>query len=66
MKKLFIISNESIYENDNKYFCDNLDLKTTPEELNRNFDVNLIARRSLKERAHNINIKNINIMRSFF
>ena len=27
MKKLFIISNESIYENDNKYFCDNLDLK---------------------------------------
>tara|TARA_Y100001970_G_scaffold217224_1_gene266021 strand:- start:1834 stop:2853 length:1020 start_codon:yes stop_codon:yes gene_type:complete len=65
MKKLFIISNESIYENDNKYFCDNLDLKTTPEELNRNFDVNLIARRSLKERAHNINIKNIKIFNSF-
>ena len=64
MQKLFIISNESIYENDNKYFCDNIDLKSTPEGLNKSFEVNLIARKSLKERAHNINVKNIKIFGS--
>ena len=37
MQKLFIISNESIYENNSKYFCDNLDLKSTPEGLNKTF-----------------------------
>ena len=43
MKKLFIISNESIFERDNEYFCDNLDVKSTPEGLNRSFKVNIIA-----------------------
>ena len=52
MQKLFIISNESIYENNSKYFCDNLDLKSTPEGLNKTFEVNIIARKSSKERDH--------------
>ena len=59
MQKLFIISNESIYENNSKYFCDNLDLKSTPEGLNKTFEVNIIARKSSKERSHSINIENI-------
>ena len=46
MKKLFIISNESIYVNNNKYFCDNLDMKSTPEGLESSFEVNIIARKS--------------------
>ena len=33
MQKLFIISNESIYEDKKRYFCENIDLKSTPEEL---------------------------------
>ena len=66
MQKLFIISNESIYENNNKYFCDNIDLKSTPEGLNANFEVNLIARKSKAERAFNINLKNIKIFSSIF
>ena len=57
MQKLFIISNESIYQNNNKYFCDNIDLKSTPEGLNKNFEVNLIARKSTAERAFNIDLK---------
>ena len=52
MQKLFIISNESIYENNDKYFCDNIDLKSTPEGLNKNFEVNIIARKSKKIRNH--------------
>ena len=66
MQKLFIISNESICENNNQYFCDNIDLKSTPEGLNKNFEVNLIARKSKVERAFNINLKNIKIFSSIF
>ena len=34
MKKLFIISNENIYENENEYFCDNLDFKSKLSQKN--------------------------------
>ena len=64
MQKLFIISNEAIYENNNLFFCDNKDLKSTPEGLEKNFEVNLIARKSNIKRSHKINIKNIKIFSS--
>ena len=66
MKKLFIISNENIYENENEYFCDNLDFKSTPEGLNDNFEVNIIARKSKKIRSHKIEIGKIKLSRSIF
>ena len=56
IKKLFIITNERIYENNGKFFCDNIDSKSTPESLNKNFEVNVISRRSNKKRAHQINL----------
>ena len=49
MQKLFIISNEKIYENNNNFFCDNIDLKSTPEGLKKNFEVSLIAKKSKKK-----------------
>ena len=60
-KKLFIFSNESIYFEDNKYYCENLDLKSTPEGLSKKFEVNLFGRKSKKKRSHEIKIKNIKI-----
>ena len=67
MKKLFIISNESIYKNDNnEYLCDNLDMKSTPEGLARNFEVNIIARKSKHVRCHKINTDKINLSISIF
>jgi glycosyltransferase involved in cell wall biosynthesis len=67
MKKLFIISNESIYKNDNnEYLCDNLDMKSTPEGLARNFEVNIIARKSKHVRCHKINTDKINLSISLF
>ncbi len=67
MKKLFIISNESIYQNDdNKYLCDNLDMKSTPEGLASDFDVNIIGRKSKHQRSHTININKINLSSSIF
>ena len=56
-KTLFIFSNESILINDDKFFCDNIDLKTTPEGLNKKFEVNLFGRKTNKTRSHEIKIK---------
>ena len=66
MQKLFIISNESIYEQNNKFFCDNIDLKSTPEGLSKNFEINLIARKSKRNRTFQINLKNIKVFNSIF
>ena len=66
MEKLFIISNESIFNYEGNFFCDNIDLKSTPEGLTNNFEVNLIGRKSKKIRSHKINIKNIKIYRNIF
>ena len=61
-KKLFIFSNESISVEDNKFYCDNLDLKSTPEGLNKKFEVNLLGRKSIKKRSHEIKLKRIIII----
>jgi len=61
MEKLFIISNESIFNYEGNFFCDNIDLKSTPEGLSDKFEVNIIGRKSKKIRSHQINLKNIKI-----
>ena len=64
MQKLFIISNESVYKNKGKFFCDNIDMKSTPEGLSNKFDIHIIARQSKNIRSHNINLKNIKTFRN--
>ncbi len=59
MKKLFIISNESIFNYEGQFFCDNIDMKSTPEGLKDNFEINIIARKSKKIRSHKINFKSV-------
>ena len=49
-KKLFIFSNESIFFQEEKFYCDNIDLKSTPEGLNKKFEVNLFGRKSKKKK----------------
>ena len=65
-KKLFIFSNEKIFYQEGKFFCDNLDLKTTPEGLNKEFEVNLFGRKSNILRSHEIRIKKIKIFSNIF
>ena len=66
MKKLFIISNESIFNYEGSFFCDNIDLKSTSEGLSSKFQINIIGRLSKKIRFHKINIKNIKAYSNFF
>ena len=65
-KKLFILSNESVNIEDGKFFCDNIDLKSTPEGLNKKFDVNLFTRKSKKKRSHEIKVKKIKVFNNLF
>jgi len=65
-KKLFIFSNESIYTSNGKFYCDNLDLKTTPEGLNKKFDINLFGRKSFQKKAHEIKINKIRVFSNIF
>ena len=65
-KKLFIFSNESISTENDKFYCENLDLKSTPEGLNKKFEVNLFGRKSLKKRSHEIKIKKVKIFNNIF
>jgi len=68
-RNLVIINNEKISRNENIFYCDNVDMKSIPEELNKHFNVTLIARCSKIKRSRQINllkIKNsLNIL-SFF
>ena len=65
-KKLFIFSNESISLEDNKFYCDNLDIKSTPEGLNKKFEVNLLGRKSIKKRSHEIKLKRVKVFSNIF
>ena len=65
-KNLFIFSNESISSQNNQFFCDNIDLKSTPEGLSKEFDINLFGRKSYKKREHKIRVKKIKIFNNIF
>ena len=57
-KNLVIIENERISERDNNFYCDNFEAKIS-EDLGKDFDVTVIARKSKISRAHQISLKKI-------
>ena len=65
-KKLVIISNEKISKNENKFCCDNIDMKSIPEGLNQNLEVTIIAIKSNIYRFHKINLEKIKITSHIF
>ena len=65
-KNLVIINNEKISKEKNSFFCDNIDIKSLPENLNKNFDVTLIARSSRIKRVRNIDLENIETLSNIF
>ena len=57
---LVILINDKISKSENSLFGENLDSKSIPEGLSKNFQVELIGRSSSVPRPHEIKIKNIN------
>ncbi len=60
-KNLYVISSEKIFVENENFYCDNIDMKSTPEGLNKFFNVKIIAKNSAIKRSHKINISFIQI-----
>ena len=65
-KNLVIINNEKIFKEKDSFYCDNVNLKVLPEELNNYFKVQYIARRSKKKGQQKVNLINIKIATNIF
>lgn len=63
---LVIINNEKISNEKNNFYCDNIDIKSIPESLNKNFNVTVIARNSKVKRSHQISLEKIEIASNIF
>ena len=66
INKLVIISNESIFKDDNIFYCDNIDMKSIPEGLKKNFEVLLIGRKSKVKRSHKIDLLKVKMASNMF
>ena len=64
--KIYIISNEIFYFNGKDFFCDNIDLKSIPEEFNKFSEVHLLARKSNSQRSKKVNIDKVVISKNIF
>ena len=65
-ENLVIINNEKFFKDETGFYCDNLDLKVVPEELNKHFDVHYIVRKSKKKGGQKINLNNVKISSNIF
>ena len=66
-KKLFIISSEKISSPNGKdFYCDNIDMQSTPEKLNKYFDVHVISKKTKKVKSKQIKINSINVSENIF
>ena len=65
-QELYIITNESFNIEKNSFFCDNIDLKSIPEELNKYCKVNIIGRKSKIKRSKLVKLSTIDIFQSIF
>ena len=65
-KKLYIITNESFYNQDNNYYCDNIDLKSIPEGLSKYSETYIIGRKSNVFRSKKVEIQKIRILSNIF
>ena len=63
---LVIINNESVFKENNSFYCDNIDMQSIPEGLSKNIEVSLILRKSKIKRSHKINLNKITINSNIF
>jgi len=63
---LVIINNEKISNEKNSFYCDNIDIKSIPENLNKNFNVIVIARNSKIKRSHQLSLNKIKTASNIF
>ena len=66
INNLAIIENEKIFQEKNKFYCDNIDAKSIPEGINNFRKIYLIARKSKVKRVQQINLSQVKIGSNIF
>ena len=66
LNKLVIINNEKVFSEKNLFYCDNIEMKSLPEGLGKNFDISMILRKSKIQRSHQIKVNKINLSSNIF
>ena len=54
MKKIYMSFQVKKFMENDYFYCDNIDMKSTPEGLNKFFNVKIIAKNSPIKRSHKI------------
>ena len=65
-KDLVIINNEKISKKKEFFFCDNVDIKSISENLNKYFNVTVVARKSKIEKKHKIILEKVKNLSNIF
>jgi len=65
-KDLVIINNERISKEKESFFCDNIDIKSISENLDKYFNVTVIARNSKIKNKHQISLEKIKNLSNIF
>jgi len=63
-EKIIIINNEKCVEVNGDIYCENIEMKSLPESLNKYFDIELILRKSNVNSVHKIGINKITISKN--
>ena len=64
-KDLIIINNEKIYTENDNFYCDNLDLKILPEELNNILKSSMLLEVLVKKKIKKLILKILNLLQIF-
>ena len=66
INNLAIVENEKIFQEKNKFYCDNIEAKSIPEGINNFRKIYLIARKSKVKRVQQINLSQVKIGSNIF
>ena len=66
INNLVIVENEKIFQEKDKFYCDNIDAKSIPEGINNFRKIYLIARKSKVKRVQQINLSQVKIGSNIF
>ena len=61
INNLVIVENEKIFQEKDKFYCDNIDAKSIPEGINNFRKIYLIARKSKVKRVQQINLSQVKL-----
>ena len=64
-KKIFVFTCEKIFVKENKFYCENVDIKTIIEGLSQNHSVKVVSRLTKNEKKYNIDINKIYALKNF-